>query len=127
MLKDYFKDNLNPPALRAIPIRERENILDLLNIQYIISPSDEDKYLRSFAHFRNVNKHLDLIYDKEVKIYKRPNTFPRAFIVHRAIFQPDKNTSLALIYKIEQQINETNMVAAFDLIQKADKYISEDN
>lgn len=110
ILKDYFKSNLNPPALRAMPIKGRENILDLLNVRYIISPADENKYLRMMPHLRDATKHLNLVYNKEVRIYRRPNTFPRAYIVHRAIFQPDENKSLALIHQIGPQLRHVAVI-----------------
>lgn len=109
VLKDYFKDNLNPPALRAIPIQQREDILDMLNVKHIIIPAD-DKLIRAFPHFKDAQKEMNLVYQNEVRIFERPNTFPRAFIVHRAFFQPDETTSLSLVHKIGAQLRDVAVI-----------------
>ena len=109
MLNNYFKDNLNPPALRSIPIQKKENILDLLNIRYIITPAS-DTYSKKFNHFEDVSKLHKLVYANEVKIYERANALPRLFIVHRAIFQPDRDKALLLIYQLGPQIRQIAVI-----------------
>jgi len=96
MVKDHFKNDNRPPALRAIPIVGKEDLLDLLNIKYIITPAT-NRFQKRFSHFEDISKRLKAVYSQEVKVYERPDAYPRAFIVHRALFQPDKDKSLNLL------------------------------
>jgi len=41
------------------------------------------------------------IYSEEVNIYRRKDTFPRAFIVNKVIFEPDEEKSFAILRKIQ--------------------------
>ncbi len=100
-----FKKDLRPPALRAIPIQGREEILDLLNIRYIVRPAS-DRYQRPFTRFEDLDKRLDIAYDREVKIYERPHALPRVFITHRAVFQPDSEKAFNLINLLRQRLNQ---------------------
>jgi hypothetical protein len=55
--------------------------LSLLNVRYILSVEP-------------LSPPLSLVYDKEVKIYRNPDAFPRAFLVHQV--ETVKDGSMAL-------------------------------
>ena len=105
LVPGHFQKDLRPPALRSIPIQGSGIMLDLLNIKYIIAPNT-DFFSSHFQHFEEANKKNDLVYDNEVKVYSRPNTFPRAFIVHRAIVQTDLDKTFILMRQIGNQLKE---------------------
>ncbi len=92
IIEDHFQKDLRPPALRAMPIEgKRQYILDLLGVRYIIAPTS--------MRLENLFK-MAPVYQKEVSIFERPTALPRAYIVHRAIFEPDKTKSLNLIGRL---------------------------
>lgn len=100
VIDNHFQKDLRPPALRAMPIGEsKSHILDLLNVRYFIAPS-EKKLSTLLSHYTNFQDKLNLVYTGEVNIFERPSAFPRAYIVHRAIFEPDKEKSLYLISRL---------------------------
>ena len=105
LVNNLFQKDLRPPALRAIPIQGREEILNLLNVRYIIQPATDD-YQRPFEHFEDINQRLDAVYDREVKIYERPEAYPRVFITHRAVFQPDEQRTFQLINQLRDQLDK---------------------
>jgi uncharacterized membrane protein YfhO len=102
IVPDHFKNDLRPPALRAIPALRSESILDLLNVKYIIRPASRD-YDRQFSHFDNIDSMYKLVYENKVRIYQRPNAYPRAFIVHRALFQEDEKNSLSMLHQLQEK------------------------
>lgn len=92
VIENHFQKDLRPPALRAMPIEnKRHYILDLLGVRYIVAPPK--------MNLENLLK-LTAVYQKEVVIFERPTAFPRAYVVHRAIFEPDKTKSLSLIGRL---------------------------
>jgi len=98
----HFRDDLRPPALRAIPLPFSENILDLLNVRYIIKPADST-FEKKFSHFKNVTKDYTLVYREKVNVYERPSAYPRAFIVHKAVFLPDDEPSLQVLKQLKDK------------------------
>lgn len=102
----HFKNDLRPPSLRATPI-ERANhpILDLLNVRYFIVPSETQlkKLLRNSEKLFNSDSP---IYNDEVRIYERPSALPRAFIVHRAVFEPDEQKLIKLMQRLGPALRE---------------------
>ncbi len=90
LLPGHFRNDMRPPALRAMPILGRDDLLDLLNVRYLIAPAD-DRFSRLFPRFRHATDGLPLVYRGEVRVYERPRALPRAFVVHRVLFAPDEN------------------------------------
>ncbi len=92
VIENHFQKDLRPPALRAMPIEnKRHYILDLLGVRYIVAPPK--------MNLENL-LNLTAVYQKEVVIFERPTALPRAYVVHRAIFEPDKTKSLNLIKRL---------------------------
>jgi len=112
----HFRDDLRPPALRAIPVQNREFILDLLNVKHIVTPRTK-RFSTKFAHFSGIEKTHPLVYDQEVKIYERPSVFPRAFIVHRAFFINNETMHLQLMNKIGPQLRQVAVIDAAPIPQ----------
>jgi len=110
LIRDHFRNNLRPPALRAIPVEDREHLLDMLNVKYIITPN-VNTYANFFkGKFRDPGQKLSLTYNNEVKIYERPHSFPRTYIVHRAIFETDEQKALWLVNSIGSQLNDVAVI-----------------
>lgn len=100
VIDNHFQKDLRPPALRAMPIGEgKSHILDLLNVRYIIAPS-EKKLSALLSRYTNLQDKLNLVYAGEVNIFERPSALPRAYVVHRAIFEPDTTKALYLISRL---------------------------
>ncbi len=104
--ENHFQNNLRPPALRAIPILDREPFLNLLNVGYIVTPKNVGQYLRQFPHYMDQIKNslAQPVYAKEVNIHPRKEAFPRAFIVHKAIFEPNEEKALFLMKQIQNKL-----------------------
>jgi len=118
---NIFKNDLRPPALRAIPITMGTPFLDLLNVKYTITPS-KDMMKRIVLGFQENNENRpDPVYSKEVNIYERTDAFPRTFIVHRAIFEPDKENAYKILRAMQLKLREFVVIndAAHPLILQA--------
>ncbi|MCB9757603.1 MAG: YfhO family protein [Candidatus Omnitrophica bacterium] len=112
VIDNHFQKDLRPPALRAMPIgANKSHILDLLNIRYFIVPSEE-KLSTLLTHYSSLQDKLKLIYSKEVNIFERPSALPRAYIVHRAIFEPDTMKTLNLINRLGSAGREGVVITA---------------
>ncbi len=120
----HFRDDLRPPALRAIPLPYSEDILNLLNVRFIIKPADET-FEKKFAHFRDAARDSRLVYREKVKIHERPHAYPRAFIVHKAIFETDEQKSLQMLKHLKEKsrhiaiLNHPPLPAILNLLKKA--------
>jgi hypothetical protein len=106
VIENHFRNDLRPPALRAIPIEGRRNaILDMLNVRYIIAP-DQDRLAKMLNAFGGFMDTFKAIYSKEVVIFERETALPRAYVVHRAIFEPDPEKSFRLLERIAPALRE---------------------
>lgn len=108
---NLFQDNFRSPALRSLPMIGREEYLDMLNVKYIIRPSDQ-RFIKPFAHFGNYTQNFKKVYSREVEIFQRPNTFPRAFMIHHAIAENDPDTTLTLLKDLRYKLNQTAIINA---------------
>ncbi|MCC6758895.1 MAG: YfhO family protein [Candidatus Omnitrophica bacterium] len=100
VIANHFQKNLRPPALRAMPIEnDRRYILDLLNVRYMIAPA-EDRLKKLLPNYEQATRTMPPVYRGEVTIFERPDALPRAYIVHRVIFEPDAKKSLELINRL---------------------------
>lgn len=106
--KDFFRKvsaskvhvDYGVSAFRITPFTFNADIrpfLDLLNVRYSIAPKKLSRLFIPAKHERFPKP----FYDKEVKIYEHPKAFPRAFIVHRAIFHPDEKLLFEAIKKLK--------------------------
>ena len=77
----FYADPSCITTFRCLPLLDVKPFLDLLNVKYLIFPSDSPA-----APFHINGDSLELVYSREVNIYKRKGALPRAFVVHRAIF-----------------------------------------
>ncbi|MEW5894854.1 MAG: YfhO family protein [Candidatus Omnitrophota bacterium] len=93
---NLFQKNFRSPALRSIPIINREKLLDMLNVHYIILPDDE-RFIQPFKHFGNYTESLTKVYDQEVRVFRRPGALPRAFMVYHAIPETDMEETFELL------------------------------
>lgn len=121
--EDQFVPDLRPPALRAVPLpTTAKYFLDLLNVRYIITPTPEalsrliKNYDPAAAEAGNPP-----IYKNEVFIYERPSAFPRAYVVHKAIFQPDTQAAFGILTKFQQHLREFAVINAPPINDVAEK------
>lgn len=112
VVKDFFKNTLRPPALRVVPIMTGKPFLDLLSLGYIIAPAsltpDKEIFSQTVA---KENKQNRLLYAREVNIYRRPDAFPRAFIVHRVIFQPQNELVFETVNGIQDKLRDIAVIS----------------
>ncbi len=112
VVPNYFKNTLRPPALRVVPIMSGKPYLDLLNLGYIIAPSnmtpDKELFAKTIGKENSQNR---LLYGREVNIYRRPDVFPRAFIVHRAIFEPNEERIFETIKGVQDKFKDVAVIS----------------
>jgi hypothetical protein len=122
LIKDHFRNNLRPPALRAIPITQKEAFLDLLNIRYIIAPTQARLMRLPLPPQAKSMPYSDNpAYHDEVFIFDRKTAYPRAFIVHRAIFHKDPDQTLRILQEIGPQLRHVAVVNALPLPRMTEK------
>jgi len=127
LLRNYIKSDLKPPAIRAVPLPDANPFLDLLNVGYIIGPANPRKsldeadispeiYIRRSGGLKDVHMNValsettKLISTGEVGIYRRGSVFPRAFVVHRARFEPEKGIPVNALKAIHKNLSEIIVV-----------------
>jgi len=114
---DLLRADFNPSIYDRFDASEMSRkiihspLLDLMNVKYFLGSEESRKILRSpLLDLMNVKYILadpelpvhgffsdkfELVYDREVKIYRNKNALPRAFVVGHAEVVPDKNRILA--------------------------------
>jgi hypothetical protein len=115
---DYAKTFIDPgsfkdfPTLRTSLPTYHSPFLDLLNVGYIIGPHEVEKDLNL--------SHAELIYSREVKIFKRPTVFPRAFVAHNIIFAVDQKGAMRSMRENAHDLRNTVIIEdAIDPSEKA--------
>jgi hypothetical protein len=103
LIKDHFRNDFRPPALRAIPIEGKRHLLDLLNVKYVVGP-DPARLARMLLNFNRKNESDRAVYASEVTIFEREGYFPRAFIAHKAAIIIDEEKSLQAINQLGPQL-----------------------
>ncbi|MFP4472970.1 MAG: YfhO family protein [Candidatus Omnitrophota bacterium] len=111
LIPEHFQADFRSPSLRAIPIQNRETILNLLNVGYIIAPSD-NRLISRFPHFRPLGDYLHRVYDGEVRVFQRPDVFPRAFVTHRAVFEPNPERHLDYVHALRSRLRNVAIIQA---------------
>jgi len=106
IIEDHFKNDLRPPALRAIPIDgQRRFILDLLNVRYIITP-DKDSLKGLLSNYGSIDSKIKPVYKNEVSIFERSSALPRAYVVHRVIFEENEKGTFEMLKRFGPAIRE---------------------
>jgi hypothetical protein len=121
---DLFQNNFRSPALRSIPIIGREEFLDMLNVRYIIQASD-DRFVRPFRHFGNYTSILKKVYEKEVRVFQRPNALPRSFMVYQFIQENDPQKIFELLNTIKSRFDETAIITSSKSIKPFETNIND--
>ncbi|MFA5059567.1 MAG: YfhO family protein [Candidatus Omnitrophota bacterium] len=115
VIRNHFRQDLRPPALRTVSLPDDNPLLDMLNLKYIVAPINRGgspEILLSGSYTKPMYLKATLAdttkaaYSKEVVIYERTKAFPRAFIVHRAIFDNTSDVPFNAIKFISQNLNE---------------------
>jgi len=87
---NYFNKEKQVTALFVIPIMVYPNaksFLDLINLRFVAAPNPMIA-LPEIPHLEELFP--DPIYSREVNVYDFKQAYPRAFVVHRAIFHEDE-------------------------------------
>ncbi len=111
LIEDLFRNNLRPPALRTIPVTflpDKKPFLNILNVRYTIAP-------KSLGRIMPVTRHpgfADPLYDEEVKIFSHPEALPRAYAVHRVLFESDDERVLELLKKHKNLLASMAVISA---------------
>jgi len=77
----------------------RSPLLDLMNVKYILA--NPELPVHGF-----ISDKFELVYDREVRIYRNKDALPRAFVVGHAEVLPDKNRILAKLTEPEFDAKE---------------------
>ncbi|MFH1360464.1 MAG: YfhO family protein [Candidatus Omnitrophota bacterium] len=124
VLRNNFKQNLDmhSPALRTISLPDTNELLNVLNVRYLIGPPDTDgdglpdllipsKEPEKLLKIKvNLDKPTWLIYNKEVSVYERTNALPRAFIVHRVFFTPTEQELYDAVKLMRRMLDQGIMI-----------------
>ena len=115
IFKDWFVPDLRPSSFRNACPNQRKEFLDLMNLKYFIFlPFPQMERLVTPAYTINssgvTQDRARLIYSQEVNIYERAQPFPRAFVVHRVIFDEQQEASLASLESIVDRLRSTIVV-----------------
>ena len=103
---NIFKADLRPPALRTVPLTMGTPFLDLLNVKYTITPNTATM-AKMLIPFKEENKfRTPTVYKSEVDIYPRADAFPRAFIVHRVVFEPEEEKAYLILRRFQIYLRE---------------------
>ncbi len=89
---DYFDKDTERSAFFVVPLSrpsDKHAFLDILNLKYTVSPSPSAReIMEKMPPLQDTP-----IYSREVNIYRHNSSFPRAFIVHRAVFVESKTSA----------------------------------
>jgi len=127
LLRNYIKSDLKPPAIRAVPLPDSNPFLNLLNIGYIIGPANPRKlldgvdsspeiHIRRSGGLKDVHMNVELsettklFFSREVSIYQRGRVFPRAFVAHRARFEPRGKIPVEALKAIHKNLREVVVI-----------------
>ena len=115
VFKDWFVPDLRPSSFRNACPNQRKEFLDLMNLKYFIFPPlAQIGHLVTSAYTINPNGATQdstrLIYSQEVNIYERSQGFPRAFVVHRAIFDEQQEAASADLESIVDRLRSTVVI-----------------
>jgi len=100
VLPNNFVADLRPTTLRVIPMTNAKEYLDLLNLKYLIAPKD----MPLPASFQQSDA-LKSVYRAEADVYERQGALPRAFVVHRVLFEPQEFPSYSSLLYYRHQLD----------------------
>jgi len=102
ILRNHFKKNLQTCSLPSLPLTfmaDPKPYLDLLNIRFTAGPDILERLFPLSAR----ENFPQPIYSQEAKLFYNPQALSRAFIVHRAVFEPDEEQLFARIEEIKNR------------------------
>ncbi|MEW5894846.1 MAG: YfhO family protein [Candidatus Omnitrophota bacterium] len=105
----YFQKDLSRASFWVSPFtfkEETRSFFNLLNVGYTVAPNDFNK----FFNRGKVRSFLEPAYEGEVKIFHDPAVLPRAFVVHRVIFEPDEEKSFQKILAIREHFRQVAVI-----------------
>ncbi len=103
LVKDYFVKDHWHTSFWVVPVTfmpEARPFMDLLNVRYTAAPI----ILKDFFVPARLPDFPKPMYKREAAIYPHPSAFPRVFIVHRAIFEPDKEKVFAHMRELKGKL-----------------------
>jgi hypothetical protein len=109
---NYFNKVVTRTAFWVFPfplMPKAKPYLDLLNLKYIVGPNPI-RPNRTLPLLENLTFPKPF-YSREVNIYRSETVLPRAFIVHRAIFEPD---SQKVIEQMKRHENHFSVLAVLN-------------
>ncbi|HSV43731.1 MAG TPA: hypothetical protein VLJ10_04170 [Candidatus Bathyarchaeia archaeon] len=109
ILPGHFQKGKTTSAFWILPMslaNEARPFFDLLNVRYTIAPSP----LAQLFPAASRPDFLQPIYDREVKIFEHPNALPRVFIVHKVIFEPEKESTFTIMDKIKNAFHAVAVI-----------------
>ena len=96
VVQDHFTKDHCHTSFWVVPVSlmpDTRPFLDLVNVRYTVAPRN----LKEFFIPARSAAFPQPLYSDEVDIYPHPTAYQRAFIVHRAIFEPDEEKVFELM------------------------------
>ncbi len=103
--EDYFKKDYGGSAFWVTPFSlmlDQKPYLDLLNVKYTTTPSRLPRLLPISRHPYFPKP----FYEKELKIFRRPDALPRAFVVHRVLFETEEQRIVDAVKSIKYNFSD---------------------
>ncbi len=106
VIENYFKKNFTRSAFwvePAIFFIQSRPFFDLLNVKYVIAHKEISRL------FPTIDKisFSPAAYSQEANVYLNPAAFPRAFIVHKAIFENNEQAYIEAVGRIKKEFATT--------------------
>ncbi|MDP2654424.1 MAG: YfhO family protein [Candidatus Omnitrophota bacterium] len=109
LIEGYFQQDLKHASLWAIPITLMPGprpYLDLLNIAFTVAPAQMPATIPPQA----VNIFAKTVYSGEAALLFHASAYPRAFIVHKAEFEPDETSAVAKIKLLRNNLRQVAVI-----------------
>lgn len=100
VLPNYFRKGKTTSAFWIMPVSfsgDTRPFLNILNLRYTTAPPAIEQL---FPAVRNLHL-IKAVYDNEARVYADPDALPRAFIVHKAVFEPSEQHVIEVMKKIK--------------------------
>ena len=120
IIPDYFNKEKTTSAFWVMPITftsAARPYFDMLNLKYSIAPT----FIEQLFPPTQTSDFQQPIYANEVKIYTHELAFPRVFIVHKAIFEPNEELLIEKMKKISKAFNFITLLHADPVLEIQEK------
>jgi len=110
IIPGYFQKDNNTCSLQSYPLpsaTEFQPFRDMLNVAFFVGPRGAASHLREL---KNSQTPQDPDYAREVELIPNNSAFPRAYVVHRAFFEPENKKLFAKTFFLREQLRQVVII-----------------